>query len=579
VIEQATTTIGKAESVVQLRRLKYFLRFFAILLALIQSAASIFWVSSEDAISYLDIADAFLRNDWKSAVNLYWSPLYPSLISVGLFISRPFPFADFVVVQAVNFLLFLAAVISFEFLLRQWIENQVNKDARPEFPLLVIPKTVLWIFGYTIFLWGSLYWLRVDSDTPDLLASVWVFLATGLLLHIRRSATSASFAALGIVAGFAYLTKAALLPVALSFLVLAFFAPAKRSVAKLLLALAMFAILTLPFIVALSQKKGSLTLGEAGKLNYVWLVNPGKYRVPDVHRQGEMPEFGLPEHPTKMIASNPPTYEFAHHEICTYPPWYDPAYWHEGVIVKFNLDRQIHVLKSNIAVYFGSFLWAICFLYLLLLWMSVDFRSAIKNVFEHYVIIVPAVIGLLLYLFATDLELVNYSLQKCTRFFAPFAMVLFLPLTSAVSLPPSDNAQKLLTGGVVIAALMICLSLTFDNLNRLSAFVHEPVNKHRAVAEELLNNGIKPGDRVAILGGDMFHIYWARLARVNIIAEIPEWQPFWALEPQAQLSLLERISQTGAKALITMPDKVMSNPPPPWKTLKETRYSIYFFAR
>jgi len=37
---------------------------------------------SPDGISYLDMSDAVVGGDWSRLINLYWSPLYPTLLAV-----------------------------------------------------------------------------------------------------------------------------------------------------------------------------------------------------------------------------------------------------------------------------------------------------------------------------------------------------------------------------------------------------------------------------------------------------------------------------------------------------------------
>src|ERR1039458_10094234 len=44
-----------------------------------------------DGLSYLDMASRSLRDGPQNLVNGYWSPLYPALIGLGLFVLRPSP--------------------------------------------------------------------------------------------------------------------------------------------------------------------------------------------------------------------------------------------------------------------------------------------------------------------------------------------------------------------------------------------------------------------------------------------------------------------------------------------------------
>src|SRR6188474_2036492 len=60
----------------------------AILLGCIQAFASRFYMNA-DGISYLNLSDIIARGDWGSAVNGYWSPLYPFLLSIPRKLFRP----------------------------------------------------------------------------------------------------------------------------------------------------------------------------------------------------------------------------------------------------------------------------------------------------------------------------------------------------------------------------------------------------------------------------------------------------------------------------------------------------------
>jgi hypothetical protein len=84
--------------------------------------------------------------------------------------------------------------------------------------------------------------------------------------------------------------------------------------------------------------------------------------------------------------------------------------------------------------------------------------------------------------------------------------------------------------------------------------------RHRAlpadweVAQGLNQIGIQAGDKVGFIRrspwGDFF---WARLARIQIIAEIPpeEVDKFWASSPSVQADIINAFEKVGAKAVIT----------------------------
>ena len=72
-------------------RLKAVFRLLAVTMAALQAWRG--FSVNPDGVSYLDIADAYLRGDWHAAVSTYWSPLYSWLLAAGLAVFRPAPFA------------------------------------------------------------------------------------------------------------------------------------------------------------------------------------------------------------------------------------------------------------------------------------------------------------------------------------------------------------------------------------------------------------------------------------------------------------------------------------------------------
>jgi len=75
-----------------------------------------------DGISYLDMGDAYWRGDWHMAVNAYWSPLYSWLLGLAMKVLKPSAYWEYAVVHLVIFVIYVAALASFEFLMRAFID-------------------------------------------------------------------------------------------------------------------------------------------------------------------------------------------------------------------------------------------------------------------------------------------------------------------------------------------------------------------------------------------------------------------------------------------------------------------------
>ncbi|MBD2021541.1 hypothetical protein H6F43_15280, partial [Leptolyngbya sp. FACHB-36] len=89
--------------------------------------------------------------------------------------------------------------------------------------------------------------------------------------------------------------------------------------------------------------------------------------------------------------------------------------------------------------------------------------------------------------------------------------------------------------------------------------------------------GIQPGSPIAILGPDPSHQAWARLARVRIIAQIPNAERFWAVGATVQSEVLSAMKQAGASAIVVesserIPDEIARSR---WLPIGSTGYYAY----
>src|SRR6266576_5401755 len=95
----------------------------AATLGLIQAWVGRFGMNP-DGISYLDIGDGFWRGNWHMLLNGYWSPFYGFILGLAMKILKPSSYWEFPVVHLVNFLIYLLALLSFDFFLREFIKSR-----------------------------------------------------------------------------------------------------------------------------------------------------------------------------------------------------------------------------------------------------------------------------------------------------------------------------------------------------------------------------------------------------------------------------------------------------------------------
>lgn len=548
----------------------------AIIFGAVQAWANRYSISSEDGISYLDIADAYLRGDWNLAINPHWSPLYSWILGLALFILKPSPYWEFPVVKLVNFIVYLFTIFCFDFFLRNFIFDY-NQKTLASNKYLKVPNWVLLVLGYILFLWSSLKFIGVFCDSPDMLTAAFIYLAAGIVLLIKTSSpTWFNFIMLGIVLGLGYLSKSVVFPVAFVFLGVAMFAVGnlRKGVSRTIAALLVFTVIVAPFITAISTAKGHLTIGEAGKLSYAWYISP---RVSDHHWQGEPPGSGNPEHPTRQIFTKPAAFEFGNPINSTYPVWYNPPYWNKGLKSTFNLNKQVRSIGKNLFFYTKKFLGTLVFGYLILVCISGTFRLSLKNLATRWYLLLPAIAGLGIFAVTTDMQFLILPMHISTRYIAPFIVLLFAAVYSSVLLLNSKTAKRWLAG-ILFATLLISVTqLGLQASLDLTIALKNPQHTYWKIADNLQQYGIKPGDKVANLG--MADYYWARLARVKVVAEIPEVLDFWAADAQSKANVLEAVAKTGAKVIVQKTDVKLpsSTYPASWLRLGNTDSYAYFF--
>ena len=522
----------------------------AILLGFIQA-----WAhrhnSPGDAIAYMDIGDAYMYGDWKEAVNASWSPLYSLILGLMLFILKPSSYLEFTCVTIVNFVIYLFTIFCFDFFLCKLVLYHKKKSIElSKDDYVTFPEWSLIALGYGFFIFSSLIVLNVSSANPDMLCAGIIFLVSGIMLHIRtRNSKWFLFFLLGLLLGLGYLAKEAMFPLVFVFLLIGIFSvnDFKKKISCILTVLIAFLIVAGPYIFILSKSKGYFTYGEAGKLNYLWDVNNIHYPS-----QGEISKNGIPKHPFKKIFDNPAIYEFGtRFEQATFPLVYDSSYWYEGVHPHFNLKQQLKTLLINIKMYFHiffNFYLELIFVFILLFYLSQRKLLFLKDILGYSILVFPAIIVLGMY------SLVHVE----PRYIGIFVLLLWLGLFLAVRLPDSEASRKFLSSATIAILIIIMGKISYEITHNVSSIIQDLAKGKQAntmwvVANGLSKMGIKPLDKVVTIV-DGTNQYWARLARVKIIAEMPsedDVNKFWEAQDAVKLNLMKAIVKTGAKAIVT----------------------------
>jgi hypothetical protein len=485
-----------------------------------------------DGISYLDLARNAAQGNWADTINPYWSPMYPWLIAGVMSVTNAAASWHFAIAHGTNFVLFATALAAFEyFLIQLELKGSSGNGAGHK---AALRGELLLVFAYSAFAVAMLKWIGLVNVTPDLAVAAVVLICSGLTLAIIRHPESARlYWALGVALGAAYLTKGAMLPLAPTFLApLIIRKPTRRRSAYVALA---FAVMATPYILALSIKENEFTTGEVAKLNYAWFVND----VPVFRHWQGSPSSGTPIHPTRLLVENPATYEFVGPVRGTYPVWYDPSYWHEGVEISFDASEQWdRALAEAVQLrwMFGR---------LLLPLAALGVMAAIGGVRFHRidaaVLLLPCIAAVAMY------SLVHVE----PRFLGGFLAV---SLTVVATTVRAEGLRSLrIASGILAVAAAFYFATSFNGPavridDTQADFSITGTNPHAVAAASLRQAGISSQQPIGYIGNS-FRAYWAYVGNYRIGAETRP-REFWSADPESRLKVIHAMRKAGIGVVV-----------------------------
>ena len=503
-----------------------------------------------DGLSYLDLGTLFWSGDWTAALNAYWSPVYPLLLGLTLRIFSPSDAAQFPLVHAVNFLIYLFAAGSLGFLLAEVRRARVADHPQPD---VIAPAVAL--AAVVVFVHASVLMIGLHQVTPDLLLSAFIYLAAALQLRLRRvdNPTRTSLL-LGLALGLGYLVKTILLPIALPCLAAAAL-PLRDLRRRLLPAAAAFALLVLPFITAISLRYRIPTFGESGKYAIAFFVN----RSVDSFERWARPlpaGAGQWKHQPRPIWNRPAAFDYGLDAKGTYPSWYDPARWMDGIEAPFDARALAQAAGRNarllgrlalegpaLPVFAAGF---VVFLLSPAGWL----RRSIR--FHALWLIVLA----------------GSALYAMTLVEPRYVGAFFVLAAIALLAPAAPRHTRPVAAAIVIAALASATWFARDAL-QLRSVTSSP---HVEAAHLLVQRGLKPGDPVACIGRG-FRAYWARLAGLRITADVPlrSSADFWRFDAAERRGTVAALASTGARVAVAngLPDAAAQEG---WQRLGDTTF-------
>jgi hypothetical protein len=524
-----------------------------------------------DGISYLDLADAWLRGDWEAAVNGHWSPLYPWMIAAASALLQPDAASDPILLHGVNFLAYLMALAAFDRMLGEVEALAAVSTAESDAGLMPAMGAVR-ALAYPLFAWASLVLISLGLTTPDLLLTAILYLAVAMVLRIQRGESSVTrFAALGFVMGVGYLAKSIMFPLAAFVAISAVAAHGWRRgfVFRGAVFVIGFSLVAGPYVTTLSSRLQRFSYSEAATHNYAWLINGVEYYA---HWQGGPPGAGTPLHPTRILHVDPTVYEFAHPVAGTYPPWYDPTYWYDGVTPHFDFERQLANTLAEVrdcarwAFYDQSFAvggLVVAWLFgvgALLSTVPSGSNVLLRRLLNQHPLLLPAVAGCAMYA----------ALLFVPRYVAAYLTLIGVAMIAAVPLPPDARPHMSRLCQCVAGVLWCIVAVEFG----MPQGGVEDATPEVAVAHDLRSQGLAEGTPMAFVGNS-FRAYWARFGRFRIVSEIrpDEAEAYRAADDQTLERVHDAFRKSGAVAVVAQ------RTPPRQEGWRRIGQSNYFVLR
>jgi hypothetical protein len=319
------------------------------------------------------------------------------------------------------------------------------------------------------------------------------------------------------------------------------------------------------------------------------------------HWQGEDSVHGNPVHPTRKIYDNPPMYEFATpFKSVTYPPFYDPSYWYEGLKLTVDLRKQFSVIVRNaerLLLFLASSpgpatnwlgyadlkgsdrtIGSLLTLFCVIVFVNLGHVTIFRGMTEHWFVLVP--IGAVLGLYA----LLHFE----GRYIAAYVVILWVVLFRSVTIPYSKESQRIFIAVLALAALTTTITLAVGTAQAIYYAAHFSNDDDETsllqsgytdwkVAKYLHNAGVGAGAPVGAIGWT-FSAYWARMARVHVVAEVPEEgrTAFWSSDEGTNAAVMQLFRDVGAKAVVAS-HVPAGSAPLNWRHIEGTEYYVYVF--
>lgn len=490
-----------------------------------------------DAMAYMDIADLMRSHHWAGVVNAYWHPLYPACLALAQAVFHATRMNELHAYYVMNYLIFLASVaamIAFVSALDRLRGRMTpSADQNQGFgPLL--PLNALRLLGVALVVIASQRELSMAKVRPDLLLQTLMLAAFALLLYALATDSLVFAPLMGLFLGLAFLTKSFAFPIALLTIVVMMVFQVwlqQRKLARVIvggaLALVVFGAVAGPYIAALSKQKHRFDYGDSGSLNYAWYVSG----TDKMHIEPWMTgSFGSASvnlvHPEKQLLAQPGIYSYRAEPYGTYPAWFDPTYFHERIIPRFNAKLLIRRDARNAVLSLRYVLNHPEALILLALLFVTGARFRVKDWRHTSFWLPPVLLGLAMWAI--------YGLVNIEERYVTLAYLLILLPAFAMLQTPAESEELPVSWrpvATVLVTLFAFLALgeslrvalderRTESAEGLPAAWYSP--NIFGAAKGLNALGVGNGEEIACMGtiACLNDPYWMRLADVRVLTEV-----------------------------------------------------------
>ncbi|WP_041286144.1 hypothetical protein [Desulfomonile tiedjei] len=515
-----------------------------------------------DAINYIEMGEAFRQANVRDFVNLTASPGYAVLLGLTQSLLNTNPWTEIPLLKGVNFVLLLIGMWACDFLLRSLRKSYAPLSDKG----MLLPWFMIMALAYAMFLFCALVWITPKLVAPDMATFSTTLLSMAMILQIRENPQSyRPYLWLGVLLGIAYLFKTFFFSFSLIFLGAAVIAcgSIQRAIPRITLALVSMILVSALWIIPLSMKLGTLSYGETGPLNYaIYVKAEGKGRYCPVI---------LDDRPEVLL------YKTDFVEKCTRPATFDPSYWKVGMKPVFDLKIHLTLVFEHALQICSDKPWLFLAVLIWIAWNitagGFRFRESGTFVIPLY-LVVPSLVGILMY------SVIHVEM----RYIAPFIFLVFLGVVLCLRYDTNHSSMK---NGVIGAFGMLAVILVLLALSVIDQSIRgsisggtKPTYKEAyselfAVKDYLQDQGLQPGDQVAVIGYPP--IYWARISGVKISAEIPNEKEMMSATVEDRKKALATLRPAGVNAVVVKGKEFAGLIAEGWKLIPGTR-DFYAFT-